>query len=115
MVWARGIGTVLFVRFPIVRFLPLAVFIYIFGPAFRIAALPIQQAELTRRVDNDEMGRALGVNQVARLAASSAGTGIAGYLLDSALFEIPFFAYGAVMVANLYLYIRFFGKKRSAD
>ncbi len=112
MVWTRGIGTVLFILFPIIRFLPLAVLIYIFGPALRIMALPIQQAELTRRVDGDEMGRALGVNQVARLAASSAGTGIAGYLMDSALFEIPFFAYGVVMAANMYLYIRFFGEKR---
>ncbi len=115
MVWTRGIGTILFVAFPIIQFLPLAVFIYVFGPALRIMALPIQQAELTRRVDGDEMGRALGVNQVARLAASSAGTGLAGYLMDSALFEIPFFAYGAVMVANIYLYIRFFGKKHSTD
>ncbi len=112
MVWTRGIGTILFVVFPVIRSLPFAVFVYVVGPALRIMALPIQQAELTRRVDGDEMGRALGVNQVARLAASSAGTGLAGYLMDSALFEIPFFAYGAVMVANLYLYIRFFGTSR---
>jgi MFS family permease len=112
MVWTRGIGTILFVAFPIIRFLPFAIFVYVVGPALRIMALPIQQAELTRRVDGDEMGRALGVNQVARLAASSAGTGLAGYLMDAALFEIPFFAYGVVMIANSYLYVRFFGKKR---
>ncbi len=105
----RGIGTVLFVLFPFVRYLPFAVFVYLFGPALRVAAIPIQQAELTRRVDDDELGRALGVNQVARLVASSAGTGLSGYLLDAALFEIPFVAYGVVMAANLYLYVRFFG------
>ncbi len=109
MLVTRGIGTVLFVLFPFVRYLPFAVFVYLIGPALRVAAIPIQQAELTRRVDDDELGRALGVNQVARLVASSAGTGLSGYLLDAALFEVPFIAYGAVMVANLYLYVRFFG------
>ncbi len=113
IVFTRGLGTILFVLFPIVRFLPLSVLIYIIGPALRVAALPIQQSELTKRVDEDEMGRALGINQVARLAASSTGTGLAGYLMDTALFEIPFFAYGAIMAANLYLYIRFFGFKQS--
>ncbi len=109
MVVTRGIGTVLFVLFPIIRFLPFSIFVYCIAPAFRVAAVPIQQAELTRRVDVDEMGRALGINQVARLAASSAGTGLGGYLIDAALIDVPFLAYGLIMVANLYLYIRFFG------
>jgi MFS family permease len=112
IVFTRGLGTILFVIFPVIRLLPLSVFIYIIGPALRVAALPIQQSELTKRVDDDEMGRALGINQVARLAASSTGTGLSGYLMDTALFELPFFIYGAIMVGNLYLYIRFFGKKR---
>ncbi len=113
IVFTRGLGTVLFVIFPVIRLLPLSVLIYIIGPALRVAALPIQQSELTKRVDEDEMGRALGINQVARLAASSTGTGLGGYLMDTAFFEIPFFAYGAIMAANLYLYIRFFGLKQS--
>jgi MFS family permease len=108
IVLTRGLGTILFVVFPIIRYLPLSALIYIIGPALRVAALPIQQSELTKRVDEDEMGRALGINQVARLAASSTGTGLSGYLMDTALFEMPFFAYGVVMAANLYLYIRFF-------
>ena len=115
MLVTRGIGTALMVLFPIVRFLPFSIFVYLIAPAFRIAAVPIQQAELTRRVDDDEMGRALGTNQVARLVASSAGTGISGYLIDGALFEVPFFAYGIIMVANLYLYVRFFGRKKPAE
>ena len=113
IVFTRGLGTVLFVAFPIIRLLPLSVFIYTIGPALRVAALPIQQSELTKRVDDDEMGRALGINQVARLAASSTGTGLSGYLMDTAFFEMPFFIYGAIMVANLYLYIRFFGTKKA--
>lgn len=112
IVFTRGLGTILFVLFPIIRFLPFSIFIYIIGPALRVAALPIQQSELTKRVDEEEMGRALGINQVARLAASSTGTGLSGYLMDTALFEIPFFAYGAIMLTNLYLYIRFFGEKK---
>ena len=112
IVVTRGIGTVLFVVFPLLRFLPVAVFIYIIGPALRVMALPIQQSELTKRVDNDEMGRALGINQVARLAASSTGTGLSGYLMDTALFEMPFFIYGVIMAANLYLYIKFFGTRK---
>ncbi len=113
IVFTRGLGTVLFVAFPIIRLLPLSVFIYIIGPALRVAALPIQQSELTKRVDNDEMGRALGINQVARLAASSTGTGLSGYLMDTSLFEMPFFIYGVIMVANLYLYMKFFGTKKA--
>ncbi len=111
IVFTRGLGTVLFVVFPVIRLLPLSVFIYIIGPALRVAALPIQQSELTKRVDDDEMGRALGINQVARLAASSTGTGLSGYLMEGALFELPFFIYGIIMAANLYLYVRFFGVK----
>ncbi len=109
MLVTRGIGTVLFVLFPVVRFLPFSIFVYLIAPAFRVAAMPVQQAELTRRVDVDETGRALGVNQVVRLAASSVGTGLSGYFIDAALMDIPFFTYGIVMAANLYLYVRFFG------
>ncbi len=112
MLVTRGVGTALFVLFPVIRLLPFSLFVYLIAPALRVAAVPIQQAELTRRVDDDEMGRALGTNQVARLVASSAATGVSGYLLEGALFEIPFFAYGIVMAANLYLYVRFFGKPR---
>ncbi len=107
----RGVGLVLFVLFPIIHFLPLAVAIYILAPSLRVAALPIQQSELTRRVDEDEMGRALGINQVARLAASSAASGISGHMLENSLFELPFFLYGLVMAANLLLYVKFFGVK----
>lgn len=113
IVFTRGLGTLLFVIFPILRSLPVAAFIYIIGPALRVMALPIQQSELTKRVDNDEMGRALGINQVARLAASSTGTGLSGYLMETALFEMPFFIYGVIMAANLYLYIKFFGTRKA--
>ncbi len=113
IVVTRAIGAVLFVLFPIIKYLPVSVIIYIISPSLRIAALPIQQSELTKRVDDEEMGRALGINQVARLAASSTGTGLSGYLMENALFELPFFIYGGIMAVNLFLYIKFFGEKNS--
>ncbi len=82
------------------------------APALRVAGLPIQQSELTKRVDEDEMGRALGINRVARLIATSAGIGVSGHLFDAAHFEIPFFLYGLVMAGNLLLYMKFFGAGR---
>lgn len=112
IVVTRGIGILLFLVFPVIRYYPLSVVIYVLAPSLRVAALPIQQSELTRRVDESETGRALGINQVARLAASSTGTGLSGYLMESAFYEIPFFAYGIIMGLNLYLYFRFFGSER---
>lgn len=109
MLITRGVGTALFVLLPIIRFLPFSIFIYLVAPALRVAAMPIQQAELTRRVDTDETGRALGINQVARLTASSAGTGLSSYLIGTMFIDIPFFAYGLIMLMNLYLYVKFFG------
>ncbi len=109
----RGLGLVLFVLLPVVRFLPVSIAIYILAPGLRVAAAPIQRSEFTKQVHKDEMGRALGINQVARLAASSTGTGLSGILMQNALYEIPFFAYGILMLGNLYLYIKFFGTRKS--
>lgn len=114
IVTTRGLGLLLFAILPVVNFFPVSIAIYILAPSLRVAAAPIQRSELTKRVHKDEMGRALGINQVARLAASSTGTGLSGYLMQSALYEIPFFAYGVLMLGNLYLYVKFFGGKKSA-
>ncbi len=113
MILTRGLGMILFVIFPIVHFLPLAVLIYVIGPALRVAALPIQQSEMTQRVHENELGRALGINQVTRLAASSLATLLGGFFLDTAFFELPFFIYGGIMSGNLYLYTKFFGKNKT--
>lgn len=109
IVATRGVGALLFVLFPLVRLLPVSIGIYLIAPSLRVMALPIQQSELTKRVEKDEIGRALGINQVARLAASSTGTGLSGYLMETAAFGVPFWAYGLIMMVNLYLYLRFFG------
>lgn len=104
----RGLTIVLLLVFPFIRFLPLSAAIYIISPSLRVAGLPIQQSELTKRVGGDEMGRALGINRVARLIATAAGVGISGHLMDTAHFEIPFLLYGLVMAGNLALYVKFF-------
>ncbi len=108
----RGTALLLFVIFPFIRLLPLSEAIYLVVPSLRIAGLPIQQSELTKQVGDDEMGRALGINRVARLVATSAGIAVSGHLMDGAHFEAPFFLYGLVMAANLALYIKFFGAGR---
>ena len=104
----RGITLALFLAFPFIRFLPASAMIYIVAPSLRVAGLPIQQSELTKRVDEGEMGRALGINRVARLMATSAGIGVSGHLMDAAHFEVPFLLYGLVMTGNLMLYVKFF-------
>ncbi len=106
--WTRGIGTALLVLMPLVRWLPLSLFIYILTPALRIAAVPVQQAALAEMVEPDERGRALAANQVARLGASSAAIAFTGWMFDLSEIALPFFAYAGIMVANIYLYFKFF-------
>jgi len=62
-------------------------------------------------VDDDEIGRALGINKAARLAASSSGTGLSDFFMGNSLLELPFFIYGGIMAVNLFLNIQFFGGK----
>lgn len=115
MAFTRGLGAVLMILLPLIKNLPFALIIYFLSPALRIAALPIQQTQLTERVKDDEMGRALGTNQVARLASSSGGILMTGYLFDLSEIGIPFYLYGAIMTVNTYLYFRFFGTPSNGD
>ncbi len=113
VVVTRGVGLVLLTLMPAVNWLPAAIAIYILAPSLRVMAAPIQRSEFTKRVRSDDLGRALSINQVARLAASSAGIGLSGYLMENALYEVPFLAYGILMMGNLYLYVKLFGTKKS--
>ncbi len=106
--WTRGIGTALLVMMPLVRWLPISLIIYVLTPSLRVAAVPVQQAALVEMVDPDERGRALAANQVARLTASSAGIAFTGWMFDASEIALPFFAYAAIMISNIYLYFRFF-------
>ncbi len=105
----RGLGTALLIALPLIHLLPLAVVIYCLTPALRIMALPVQQTALTQMVVPDEIGRALGINQVARLAASSGGIALTGELFNVDDFGLPFYLYAVVMSFNILLYFRFFG------
>ncbi|MGC8948937.1 MAG: MFS transporter [Thermoprotei archaeon] len=107
----RGLGAILTVLLPLIKILPVSLAIYFILPALRVAALPVQQSAMTEMVSQDEVGRALGINQVARLAASSTGTTLTGYLFDTPEIELPFYIYGVMMFINIYLYFKFFGNK----
>lgn len=104
----RGIGTVLLLVLPLSHFFFLALVVYIVTPALRVMATPVQQAALTEMVNFDEVGRALGLNQVARLASSSGAIAFTGYMFDISEIGLPFYAYAVIMAFNIYLYFRFF-------
>lgn len=109
--WTRGVGAALIAILPIWHDLPLALAIYMVIPALRVAALPTQQRALTDMVQAEETGRALGFNQVMRLGASSGAVALTGYLFEETDFAMPFELYAAIMVANIFLYFRFFGDR----
>jgi MFS family permease len=105
----RGLGALLLAILPFSKFLAVALAIYVLTPGLRIMALPVQQTALTEMVERDEVGRALGINQVARLASSAGAIAFTGAMFDISEIPLPFLLYGAVMAANIYLYFRFFG------
>ena len=113
VIWTRGIGAAATVIMPIFRLLPVSLFIYFIMPALRIVSAPIQQSALVNMVEGDEVGRALGVNQMARMLASSGATSLTGYLFDLSDIPLPFYIYGAVMGINILLYQVFFGKAKA--
>ncbi len=104
----RGLGAGLLLLLPLVHLLPLALAIYVLTPSLRVAAVPVQQAALSEMVSGDELGRAWGINQVARLAASSGGISLSGYLFEIEALPVPFFLYALVVAVNMGLYFRFF-------
>ncbi|MEM0363853.1 MAG: MFS transporter [Sulfolobaceae archaeon] len=107
----RGIASFLTLIMPIIRFLPLSLAIYLIFPSLRIVALPVQQRAMVDMVSQDEVGRAMGINQVTRLASSSASTSLTGYLFSESEIELPFFISSGIMFLNIYLYFRFFSNK----
>ncbi|HUY14573.1 MAG TPA: MFS transporter [Terriglobia bacterium] len=106
--FTRGLGALLLLLLPVSHYLGLALAIYFLTPALRVAALPIQQNAMVVMVDQNEVGRALGINQVARLAASAGAISLTGYLFDISDIGLPFYVYAGVMAVNIYLYFHFF-------
>jgi MFS family permease len=107
--FTRGLGTAMLLVMALWHNLWLALAIYLITPALRIAALPAQQSAIINRVEGQSMGRALAMNQVTRLSASSAAMICTGFLFDVSEIEMPFFLYAGVMAVNIYLYYHFFG------
>jgi MFS family permease len=111
----RGIGTLLILLLPFTRILVLALIIYLVTPALRVMAVPVQRTAFTEMIKQDELGRAMGINQVARLGASSGGIALTGYLFEISEIPIPFCIYVGVMALNIYLYFRFFAPSLQDD
>lgn len=107
----RGLGALLLLLLPLTRIFALAVVIYMITPALRVVAVPAQQTALTAMVRESEMGRALAMNQVARLTASSGAVAFTGYMFDVSDIALPFYAYAGVIAVSLVLYFRFFGAR----
>jgi predicted MFS family arabinose efflux permease len=105
----RGVGALLLLLLPLTRIFDLALVVYMLTPALRIAAIPAQQTALTAMVHENEMGRALAMNQVARLTTSAGAVGFTGYMFDLSDIGLPFYAYAAITAVSLALYFRFFG------
>ena len=113
----RGTSVLLAVIMPLVRVLPVTLFVYLVLPASRAMALPIQQAAMMDMVSEDERGAAFGINQTARLLASSGGTYFSGFEFatietDPAAIDLPFGLYALVLGLNLGLYWFFFRRYR---
>jgi MFS family permease len=106
--FTRGFGAALLLAMPLCHIFPLALGIYLVTPAFRVMAVPVQQTAITELVNFDEVGRALGLNQVARLTSSSGGIAFTGYMFNISEIAFPFYVYTVVMGLNIYLYYRFF-------
>ena len=114
----RGASIFLSILMPVIRVLPVSLAIYFLLPAARVMAVPVQQAAMMDMVEGEERGAAFGINQTARLMASSGGTYFAGFEfasvgVDPPAVDVPFFLYGAVLALNLGLYWGFFRKYRA--
>lgn len=107
----RGIGAALLLLLPLTRIIALALIVYLLTPALRILAVPVQQTALTAMVNETEMGRALAMNQVARLATSAGAVAFTGYMFDLSEIALPFYGYVVLTCLSVSLYFRFFGSK----
>jgi predicted MFS family arabinose efflux permease len=108
----RGLGTALLVLLPLWHSFHFAIIVYFLTPALRVAALPAQQNALVGMVADDELGRALALNQVTRLGASASAITFTGRMFSDADIGVPFYVYGAIMAVNILLYFRFFDHPR---
>lgn len=105
----RGVGAALLLLLPLTRVFALALIVYLLTPALRVLAVPVQQTALTAMVNENEMGRALAMNQVARLSTSAGAVAFTGYMFDYAEIALPFYGYAVLTCLSVAMYFRFFG------
>ncbi len=108
VVWTRGVAAGLAAVMPFVPLVP-ALAMYIALPAFRVMALPAQQSAMMGRLPQSDRSEGAGTNQAARVGAASGATAFGGFALEEIAAPVPFLGYAAALVANGYLYARFFG------
>ena len=106
----RGASAILLLLFPFVHWLPFSLFVYLASRALQVIGAPVQQTALTDRVQDDEYGRSLAINQVSRLTASAAGSALSGLFFNANILAAPFLLYSALTSFNIGLYIRFFSE-----
>lgn len=109
--FTRAAGAALLLLLPLTRNLPLALVVYLLTPALRVVAVPAQQTAITAMVRENEMARALGMSQVARLGASTGAIAFTGYAFGAEDIAAPFYAYAVVITFSLMLYFHFFGAR----
>ena len=108
IVGTRAVAAGLAALMPFVPLVP-ALAMYIALPAFRVAAIPAQQSALMGRLPHSDRAEGAGTNQAARVGAASGATALGGFALEDVAAAVPFVGYGAVLAANAYLYVHFFG------
>jgi MFS family permease len=112
VVATRVLSAALALVLPLVRVLPISLAVYFAFPTLRTVGIPLQQTAMMDMVESGERGRALGLNQVARQSVSAGGTFFSGIEFDRSQLEIPFDAFAAIILANVFLYVAFFHSYR---
>lgn len=101
VVWERFLGTILLVLLPIMPCYWLASLVYLLRTVFYRGTAGAQQALTVGLVREERRGLATSLNAVSFQLPRSVGPGIAGYLLDSGQFSLPFYA--AALLQSIYL------------
>ena len=102
VVWERLIGAGLMVLLPIMPAYWLASMVYLLRSVFSRGSAGAQQALTVGLVRDERRGLAASLNAVSIQLPRSVGPSIAGYLLESGQFSLPFYA--AAVLQSIYLF-----------
>jgi MFS family permease len=101
VIWARLVGLVLLVLLPLMPVYWLAALIYLLRSAFNRGSAGARQALAVGLVRDERRGLATSLNAISFQVPQSVGPSIAGYLLDTGQFTLPF--YVAALLQGIYL------------